>query len=206
MLEPLCDGTRYVEVSIHTRPERRAMRFPRQRHGRGCEVSIHTRPERRAMLFPYLHHRELKLFQSTPAPKGGRCPEGSAIEWWAMCFNPHPPRKAGDAGARVQLYSVTDVSIHTRPERRAMHASTNITINATTFQSTPAPKGGRCLYDLASGDIINVSIHTRPERRAMLHWYPPPLESPAVSIHTRPERRAMQHSCKIMIFKAFQVV
>ncbi len=85
------------------------------------------------------------LFQSTPAPKGGRCVRGQMYAGFGIVsihtrperramppqnlldigrskggFNPHPPRKAGDATKTRQLPVTLSVSIHTRPERRAM--------------------------------------------------------------------------------------
>ncbi len=67
------------------------------------------------------------------------------------------------------------VSIHTRPERRAMRTA-----------------AGRC------AGWWHVSIHTRPERRAMREHDCPKGTYVIVSIHARPEGRAMQHSCKVI--------
>ncbi len=59
-------------------------------------------------------------------------------------FNPHPPRRAGDATLLDWIRAALIVSIHTRPEGRAMQR---------TEERTDSPRA--------------VSIHTRPEGRAM---------------------------------------
>ena len=83
-------------------------------------------------------------FQSAPAPRGGRCNGYSGLTPSVICFNPRPPRGAGDAGASDRTSRGPLVSIRARPEGRAML--------------------GRC--DRPT-DQHGVSIRARPEGRAM---------------------------------------
>ncbi len=128
------------------------------------DVSIHTRPERRAMQTRSASFAPATLFQSTPAPKGGRCSHSSPQVSIPRCFNPHPPRKAGDAQRRAQIVRGKGVSIHTRPERRAMQGSGGAPAVATLFQSTPAPKGGRCIfYRVRRGNLLQFQSTPAPK-------------------------------------------
>ena len=63
---------------------------------------------------------EILMFQSSPAPKGGRY-------------------------ERIMKFNIVlkDVSILARPEGRALHNIQHIPPVEGAFQSSPAPKGGR---------------------------------------------------------------
>ena len=60
------------------------------------------------------------LFQSSPAPEGGRYLATESRRYTGNCFNPRPPRKAGATAGEV-LPALDD----------------------HMFQSSPAPEGGR---------------------------------------------------------------
>ena len=106
-------------------------------------------------------------FQSAPAPRGGRCPKKPISRWVTASFNPRPPRGAGDA--------------------RAL-AAYNWGIG---FQSAPAPRGGRCTQRWSYTAPAS-SFNPRPPRGAGdAGIAPPPLRHQRVSIRARPEGRAM---------------
>ena len=104
-------------------------------------------------------------------------------------FNPRPPRKAG-ATIEIRPFAVNEmvsilarperralqkyhrpagvdlqVSILARPERRALRRSPGTGTTRTTFQSSPAPKGGRypVLMSLCSPSC---GFNPRPPRKA----------------------------------------
>ncbi len=90
-------------------------------------------------------------------------------QYWCIrvCFNPHPPRRAGatDVGP-TPLLSLA-VSILTRPEGRALPRVWRKVRSCRMFQSSPAPKGGRYDGRFRIGQLQGVSILTRPEGRAL---------------------------------------
>ena len=108
------------------------------------------------------------LFQSTPAPKGGRCAGAGSTTRRRQSFNPHPPRKAGDASDDARLMR-KQRSFNPHPPRKAGDAPAFVCyVRHNPFQSTPAPKGGRCdLHHHGPAHVHRVSIHARPEERAM---------------------------------------
>ncbi len=205
----------YKIVSIHTRPEGRAMHDLVYANYGLDGVSIHTRPEGRAMpcdnggssVSPAFQSTpapkggrckvrmcgmsSLRGFQSTPAPKGGRCIKSPTNPWNSIGFNPHPPRRAGDASGFTVADWLDRVSIHTRPEGRAMPTGATPVTSSLAFQSTPAPKGGRC-NSAINGFAKDACFNPHPPRKAgdaLFDDQNNPGE--LVSIHTRPERRAM---------------
>ncbi len=110
------------------------------------------------------------MFQSSPAPKGGR---------YVRVLSP--------------LMLSLAVSILARPEGRALRHTTANIISYLTFQSSPAPKGGR--YRIAVqryADDVRVSILARPEGRALRRVFDVSSIIAQVSILARPEGRALQ--------------
>ncbi len=111
----------------------------------------------------------LQMFQSSPAPKGGRYFRSCRYwRWGFQCFNPRPPRRAGATPPPEPPPSLTLVSILARPEGRALRDASVMGISCFKFQSSPAPKGGR--YHLSCGGFAvehDVSILARPEGRAL---------------------------------------
>ena len=83
-------------------------------------VSILARPEGRALLVRGFYPAAQAVFQSSPAPKGGR--------YWVY-----------------GLWAIKSikVSILARPEGRALRTGWTTCEPAELFQSSPAPKGGR---------------------------------------------------------------
>ncbi len=110
------------------------------------------------------------MFQSSPAPKGGRYPLLLMFLLMYLGFNPRPPRRAGatlsvcnfNCCIRVSILArpegrallrcpfhrrlIQRVSILARPEGRALHPpAKKAKQKSAPFQSSPAPKGGRYL-------------------------------------------------------------
>ena len=85
------------------------------------------------------------MFQSSPAPKGGRYKCNHCIRRFNYSFNPRPPRRAGATKYACGSVDAAFVSILARPEGRALREREDNTLPKTGFQSSPAPKGGRYL-------------------------------------------------------------
>ena len=132
-------------VSIRARPEGRAMLSANW--GYIIKLKVQSAPAPRGGRC-FNRFREVSgpdWFQSAPAPRGGRCVAYLGVTRWQSCFNPRPPRGAGDAevvGHAVQWHVV---SIRARPEGRAMRQATDRRERSMLFQSAPAPRGGRGL-------------------------------------------------------------
>jgi hypothetical protein len=92
-------------------------------HTTFCRPSFNrARPEGRAMPSP-AHRGEAKV--------GG--------------FNPRPSRRTSDARRPMdKKASRADVSIRARPEGRAMHQHSYLSLSWLRFQSAPVPKDERC--------------------------------------------------------------
>ena len=132
------------------------------------------------------------MFQSTPAPKDGQCERRMVRRGYDEGFNPRPPRRTGDADAYRRESLADNVSIHARPEGRAMPTRSGLPCSSQTVSIHTRPERRAMRKTSASITVFRlVSIHTRPERRAMRLNHFAPAPSYTVSIHTRPERRAM---------------
>ena len=107
-------------------------------------VSILARPEGRAL--PQKKSNPFNtscLFQSSPGPKAGRCPQS-----WPTAplpdyrFNPRPARRPGAAAD-----------------------SNGSVLWIMLFQSSPGPKAGRCLRGGVSSERHATGFNPRPARR-----------------------------------------
>ncbi len=87
-------------------------------------------------------------FQSSPAPKGGRYQLLLIFAHSILRFNPRPPRRAGATTLQTAKELAMVVSILARPEGRALPGQTALFLWINTFQSSPAPKGGRYRFIL----------------------------------------------------------
>ncbi len=206
-------------VSILARPEGRALHNRRVLYAAGA-TSFNPRPPRRAGATPLAAAlaSTLRVFQSSPAPKGGRywktaqCslledlvsilarPEGRALrdtwtakERYTLCFNPRPPRRAG-ATPCVRLLIFWRISFNPRPPRRAGATTSRVALARLIFcVSILARPEGRALPQPIERQtsMSCVSILARPEGRALRMMAPAPIHLGYVSILARPEGRAL---------------
>ena len=107
-------------VSILARPEGRALPGWRPQIPHAERVSILARPEGRALLTIDAAPFVSAVFQSSPAPKGGRYVKWIAACRRNACFNPRPPRRAGATLRCAFCGRPCPVSILARPEGRAL--------------------------------------------------------------------------------------
>ncbi len=110
------------------------------------------------------------MFQSSPAPKGGR---------YSYCF--------------VTVFLRNTVSILARPEGRALHECARARERVKyVFQSSPAPKGGR--YRVPAASILDFSrfqSSPAPKGGRYPHLHIAINRVHPVSILARPEGRAL---------------
>ncbi len=110
------------------------------------------------------------MFQSSPAPKGGRY-------------------KIAVSNSAL----MPSVSILARPEGRALHDHARRRYHLHQFQSSPAPKGGRylsCRRAMMRDDQFQSSPAPKGGRYFFLHPYRQVVSH--VSILARPEGRALR--------------
>ena len=108
------------------------------------------------------------MFQSSPAPRGGRYSGAAVSPAQTYRFNPRPPRGAG-ATYPLKTNVKHCVCFNPRPPRGAGATTwcTGSFGGNQQFQSSPAPRGGRYRAPGEGGAIRRVSILARPEGRAL---------------------------------------
>jgi len=165
----------------------------RRDYRRGTKVSIRARPEGRAMQRLFGANAVGDLFQSAPAPRGGRCGRKRPHKPGTAGFNPRPPRGAGDAWAMRSANRSTR-RFNPRPPRGAgdAHRAVCAVCAVFLFQSAPAPRGGRCT-GAGTVPLLLDGFNPRPPRGAGdARPAAARRKHDSVSIRARPEGRAMR--------------
>ena len=176
-LRDVAPGGRWRElVSILARTEVRALLYAEMEQDGIVEFQSSPAPRCGRCLTDALEAESYTAFQSSPAPRCGRCGCRRPHRRRHDCFNPRPHRGAGAAQAGDEVLVVIGVSILARTEVRALprrrrcrpgrcrgfnprpHRGAGAAPKprrqrwqSATFQSSPAPRCGRCAAALAGG-------------------------------------------------------
>ena len=135
--------TQYRQVSIHARPDGRAILSAHADRTHRGAVSIHARPDGRAIRGLRCAIVQVQKFQSTPDQMAGRY---GAIR--SDIRNMHVSIHARPDGRAIRVHgdlprSDSSVSIHARPDGRAIQQSDGGPDDLRMFQSTPDQMAGR---------------------------------------------------------------
>ena len=205
-------------VSILARTEVRALRAALPREARQRDVSILARTEVRALRQILVKRDQAWMFQSSPAPRCGRCSrrafstsqhksfQSSPAPRCGRCrrtrphlllrrrFNPRPHRGAGAAAGWPAARPAGNVSILARTEVRALPAHAHRRGFRPARVSILARTEVRALHQFGQRRSVkwHVSILARTEVRALLQ-HDERVEQPGeVSILARTEVRALR--------------
>ena len=178
-----------VGVSILTRAEARVLPQYREDGPESFQFQSSPAPRRGCCIDAPKRSTEQNEFQSSPAPRRGCCGISANFVQGERCFNPHPRRGAGAAGAHDSAGVVVEVSILTRAEARVLLArnerdAADGTVSILTraearvlpffllrpkwsimFQSSPAPRRGCCEMERARTSSRG-SFNPHPRRGA----------------------------------------
>ena len=163
------DTPRIVVVSIHARPEGRAM--PND-HMAGCARvrRFNPRPTRRpgdATAGP-MRRWPSWSFNPRPTRRPGDAAIAASRSARAICFNPRPTRRPGDASMKLITFAVK-YRFNPRPTRRPGDARLEFPRCYARVVSIHARPEGRAMPSATPSRtrVWRVSIHARPEGRAM---------------------------------------
>ena len=132
-------------------------------------------------------------FNPHPAARPGASSDECAGKAGLLCFNPHPAARPGASSVNEETGQPLPVSIHTRPQGRALRITIEKAYLDAKFQSSPGRKAGRFLLQRLPPCNPCNRFNPHPAARPGASLYRSYWRTEErVSILTRPQGRALR--------------